>query len=163
MMAFGDAVAIVASNVKGFSKHDFARNHPAGALGKKLLLTVEALMHKKHTLPLVTPTASFKDVLVTITSKKLGLAIIVDEQQALKGIITDGDLRRACEQGPHIFNSQAQDIATLHPKFIAPGMLAYVALEIMEDFNITSLVVVDNNAVVGLVHIHDLIKAGIQG
>ncbi len=163
MMAFGDAVAVVVSSLKGFNKQEFARYHPAGALGKRLLLTVRSLMHAESTLPLLSPTTSFKDLLVTITSKKLGLGIIVDEKQELKGVVTDGDLRRACELGPALFGKVAADIATLRPKFVSPDTLAYAALEIMESFNITSLVVVENNRVVGLVHIHDLIKAGIQG
>lgn len=163
MMAFGDAFAIAASKLKGFSKHDFARNHPAGALGKKLLLTVGSFMHQKLELPLILPQTAFKDLLVTITSKKLGLGILVDEDFHLQGIITDGDLRRACELGPAVFNKKAADLATRDPKSVTVDTLAYVALEIMEDFNITALVVVDHGKVVGLVHIHDLIKAGIRG
>lgn len=162
MMAFGDALALVISNLKNFNKHDFARNHPAGALGKKLTLTVRALMHPIQELPLIAPTTSFKDLLVTITSKKLGLCIVVDHYNILNGIVTDGDLRRGCEMGPAIFNKIAADLMTLNPKVIAPDTLAYVALEMMEDFNITSLVVVEGKQVVGLTHIHDLIKAGIR-
>jgi len=162
MMAFGDAVAVVVSSLKGFNKHEFARYHPAGALGKRLLLTVQALMHHDSALPLIMPATPFKDVVMTITTKKLGLGIVVDERHALKGIITDGDLRRACTQGPTIFNAQAIDLATPNPKVIEPNLLAYSALEIMEKFNITSLVVVEQQRVVGLIHIHDLIKAGIQ-
>lgn len=163
MMAFGDAVAVVVSSLRGFDKREFARYHPAGALGKRLLLTVRSLMHAGDTLPLISPTTSFKELLVTITSKKLGLGIIVDEKRLLKGIVTDGDLRRACELGPSVFNKVAIDIATLNSKFVSPDTLAYAALEIMESFNITSLVVVEHDQVIGLIHIHDLIKAGIQG
>lgn len=161
MMAFGDAVAVVASQIKKFDKHEFARNHPAGALGKRLLWTVRQLMHGGSELPLIAPNASFKEVLVTITSKKLGTSIVVDEALQLKGIISDGDLRRACESGPGVFGLRAIDIATPRPKIISPDDLAFAALETMEAFNITSLVVVERDAVVGLVHIHDLIKAGI--
>jgi arabinose-5-phosphate isomerase len=161
MMAFGDAVAVVVSNLKGFGEHDFARNHPAGALGKRLLLTVSSIMHKDEALPLILPTTPFKDVLVTITSKKRGLGIVIDEHGSLCGIITDGDLRRACECGTKVFDTCALDIATKHPKFIAPNALAYTALRMMEEYNITSLVVVEHEKVVGLVHIHDLIKAGL--
>jgi len=163
MMAFGDAVAVVVSSLRGFSKQEFARYHPAGALGKRLLLTVRSLMHKVETLPLLMPSTTFKDLLVTITTKKLGIGIVIDENRALKGIVTDGDLRRACESGPGVFSKVAMDIATLHPKYIEPDTLAYAALEIMENFNITSLVVVERGAVVGLIHIHDLIKTGIRG
>jgi arabinose-5-phosphate isomerase len=163
MMAFGDAIAVAVSNLKGFSKQEFARYHPAGALGKRLLLTVRSLMHKSEALPLVQPTTSFKDLLLAITSKKLGIGVVIDQNNALQGIITDGDLRRACEQGPDVFSMVARDIATLHPKFVTADTLAFVALEVMEKFNITSLVVVEHEHVVGLIHIHDLIKAGIQG
>ena len=161
MMAFGDAIAIVASSIKGFGEKEFARNHPAGALGKRLLLTVESIMHKGAVLPLLLPEAPFKDVLVAITSKKRGLGIVADENQTLCGIITDGDLRRACELGPKVFDTCAIDIATMYPKVIAPHELAYTALRTMEQYNITSLVVVEHNRVVGLVHIHDLVKAGL--
>lgn len=161
MMAFGDAVALTISNLRGFNEKDFARNHPAGALGKRLLLTVASVMHKNDELPLVFPTTPFKDVLIAITSKKRGLGIVVDNNHELRGIITDGDLRRACELGPKLFDACAQDIATTHPKFIAPHELAYTALLVMEQHNITSLVVVENEKVVGLIHIHDVIKAGL--
>lgn len=162
MMAFGDALAVVTSSLKGFGRHEFACNHPAGALGKRLLLTVRSMMHQSASLPLLMPTTAFKDLLVTITTKKLGLGIVVDARMALEGIVTDGDLRRACELGPEVFNKTAIEIATIHPKFISPDILAYAALQMMEDFNITSLVVVEKQQVVGLVHIHDLIKAGIR-
>jgi arabinose-5-phosphate isomerase len=160
MMAFGDALALVVSSLRGFSEKDFARNHPAGALGKRLLLTVASIMHQQD-IPLILPSTSFKDVLITITSKKRGLGIVVNEDHTLRGIITDGDLRRACELGPNVFATCALDIATLHPKFIAPQELAYTALLMMEQHNITSLVVVADEKVVGLIHIHDLIKAGL--
>ncbi len=163
MMAFGDAVAVVVSSLRGFDKHEFARYHPAGALGKRLLLTVRSLMHRSAELPLIEPQMLFKDLLVTITSKKLGIGIVVNQDQALYGIITDGDLRRACELGPDVFNKTAADIATHNPKFITPETMAFAALGLMEQYNITSLVVVDRGVVVGLVHIHDLIKAGIGG
>jgi len=162
-MAFGDALAVVISMQKNFAPQDFARNHPAGALGKRLLLCISSLMDKGDQLPLVTATTPFKDLLVTITTKKRGIGIVVDDNRHLLGIITDGDLRRACELGPLVFNKTAADIMTRKPKTVTVETLAYVALEVMEDFNITSLVVVENNVVVGLAHIHDLIKAGIRG
>lgn len=161
MLAFGDALAVVVSSKRQFSKQAFARNHPAGALGKKLLLTIRHLMLTGEQLPLVSPDCLFQDLLVLITSKKCGLGIVIDQQQHLLGVVTDGDLRRACNQGPSVFEKTAQQIATVNPKTIHPDTLAYVALQVMEDFNITSLVITDNNQVVGLVHIHDLIKAGI--
>ncbi len=161
-MAFGDALAIAASQRRGFSKLDFARFHPAGALGRRLLLTVDTIMHKDETLPFMKHDASFTDLMYLITSKKLGLGIVVDEQRMLKGVITDGDLRRACEHGPSVFERRAHELMTVNPKTIEPRAMAIQALEVMESYNITSLVVVDRGVVVGVVHIHDLVKAGIK-
>ena len=162
MAAYGDALAIAVSSCKGFTAQDFARNHPAGALGKTLLLEVSALMHTGKQLPLLDPTTPFETVLAIMIEKKLGVGIVVNEQNTLLGIITDGDLRRACAQGPTIFSSVAQDIMTRNPKTTAPCVKASHALAIMEDFSITSLVVLENTNVVGLAHLHDLIKAGIR-
>lgn len=161
-MAYGDALASAASQRKGFSAVDFARYHPAGALGKKLLLTTETVMHKQDTLPFIQATTSFTQLMYAITSGKLGLALVVNDQNELQGIITDGDLRRACEQGPAVFEKQAQDLMNKTPKTIEPELMAMQALETMETHNITNLVVVKGNKVVGVVHIHDLVKAGIK-
>jgi len=161
MIAFGDAVAITVSKAIGFEKIDFARSHPAGALGKQLLCTVQSFMYQKEELPFVLPNALFQDIIVEATSKKLGLAIVIDAKSKLQGIITDGDLRRACKLGPALFAKCACDLMTCKPKTIAPDAKAYKALEIMEKFNITSLMVVERGYVIGLVHIHDLVKAGI--
>ena len=166
MLAFGDALAIVASSVRGFTKNDFARYHPAGNLGKKLLLKVSSIMHHGNDLPIISPADTFKELLFTITSKKLGVGIVVDANNHVLGIVSDGDLRRACNQGPVVFEQQAAQIMTRNPKTIPADILACKALEIMEAFNITSLVVTEDkekeNKVVGLLHIHDLIKAGIR-
>lgn len=163
MLAFGDALAIVVSSIKGFTKNDFARYHPAGNLGKQLLLKVSSIMHQGKDLPIISPDDTFKDLLFTITSKKLGVGIVADANNNLMGIVSDGDLRRACNQGPVVFEKQATQIMTRNPKTIPADILARNALEIMEAFNITSLVVTEENTVVGLLHIHDLIKAGIRG
>lgn len=162
-IAFGDAVAIVVSKIRGFSKNDFAKLHPSGALGKKLLLKVASLMAKGDQLALIYPETNFKDLLLKITNKKLGVGIVVDQNNILLGIITDGDLRRACELGPRVFEKCAKDIMKFEPKKILQDTLAYDALKIMEQFNITSLVVTTpDKKVAGLIHIHDLIKAGIS-
>lgn len=162
MLAFGDALAVVMSKIVGFSKHDFARFHPGGALGKNLLYTTEHFMIPEAQLPFLTVDSSFSEAIVTITQKKLGVGIIIGTGQQLLGIITDGDLRRACERGPHVFSTKAFDIMTTNPKTVQCDAPAYRALEIMEDFNITTLVVMHHRRVVGVVHIHDLIKAGIR-
>ncbi len=161
MLAFGDALAVVVSSKRQFTRQAFARNHPAGALGKKLLLTVRSFMLTGDHLPLLKPETLFQEVLVHITAKKCGMGIVVDEKSRLLGIVTDGDLRRACDEGPVVFEKTALEIATKTPKIISADTLAYVALEMMEDFHITTLVVAEDNKVVGLVHIHDLVKAGI--
>lgn len=161
-MAFGDALGVVVSKLKGFDKKDFAKFHPSGALGKRLLLKISSLMSMGDDLPIISIEESFDELLITITEKKLGIGIVVDDKQKLIGIITDGDLRRACKVGKQIFEKKAKDIMTKNPKFINSDILAYDALQIMEKFNITSLIVVDfNQKVVGVIHIHDLIKAGI--
>ncbi len=173
MMAFGDALAIAINEQKGFTQNDFARFHPAGTLGKKLLMTVNDLMYKESDLPFLYPESAFANILVAITGKKLGVGIVVNHDKKLLGIITDGDLRRACKLGPVVFTKTAADIMTPQPKTIHAGMQASKALAYMETHKITSLVVTDipttittkhknkTNIVTGLLHIHDLIKAGL--
>jgi arabinose-5-phosphate isomerase len=162
MIAFGDAVSVAVSKVRGFEQNDFARTHPAGSLGKRLLSTVQMFMYEKDELPFVSPDTTFQEVILRATEKKLGVAIVADKERRLRGIITDGDLRRSCEHGAKLFSKKAHDIMSKNPKVIAADAKAYSALEIMEQFNITSLLVVEKDVVVGLVHIHDLVKAGIK-
>lgn len=161
MIAFGDALALAVSHQRQFSSQDFACFHPAGTLGKKLLLTVNDIMYTGDELPLLSPLCSFEETIVTITQKKLGVGIVVDESNNLMGIITDGDLRRACSKGVSVFTKKAQDIMTLHPKSIDSTALAQDALNYMEAYNITTLTVLNNQKFIGLLHIHDLIKAGL--
>lgn len=162
-LAFGDALAVVASRLKGLTSQEYALNHPAGALGKRLLWTVRSFMVSGDQLPLLHPTTTFTDLLVAMTRKKFGAGIVVDDHGRLVGLITDGDLRRACNLGPDVFSKTAALIMTPNPKTIAPHELGYRAIDVMEKFNITSLVVTENDGtVVGLVHIHDLIKAGLR-
>lgn len=161
MMAFGDAVAVVVSQLKQFTTDDFARVHPAGALGRKYFLCVSQIMHKQSELPLLCGDAPFKEVILLISRKKYGVGIVVDDQMHLQGIVTDGDLRRACEREDQaVFTQKAQDIMTKQPKSISPQARASEALELMQKYSITSLVVVEEQVVVGLIHMHDLIKLG---
>jgi len=162
MIAFGDAIALAVSKKKGFGQSDFARSHPSGALGKRLTLTVRALMHSAQTIPLLPAHMPFKEILSEISLHKLGVGLVLDDVGHLGGIITDGDLRRACEQGPSVFDRCAHEIMSKMPKTIDVALLAYDALLMMEKFNITSLVVVDNQKPVGVVHIHELVKAGLR-
>lgn len=164
MMAFGDALAVVVSSLRNFDKNCFARFHPSGVLGKRLLLTVRHFMHSDQSLPIIDQNANFSEVICTISAKKLGMGVVVNENMEILGIITDGDLRRACDKfGPSVFVKKATEIMTLNPKTINVEELAYTALSMMESFNITNLVVAENKVAVGIIHIHDLIKAGIKG
>ncbi|KKQ33491.1 MAG: KpsF/GutQ family protein [candidate division TM6 bacterium GW2011_GWF2_37_49] len=164
MQVFGDALAVAVSSIKNFNKADFAKNHPAGALGRRLTLTVQHFMHGGLLSPTISLETKFSEILYTISSKKLGVAVVVDGSNKLLGLITDGDLRRACDKfGPSVFDKKAADVMTLNPKTIDFAKLAFNALEMMDKFNITSLIVTEHdNIVVGVIHVHDLIKAGIK-
>ncbi|MBI5748271.1 MAG: KpsF/GutQ family sugar-phosphate isomerase [Nitrospinae bacterium] len=161
-LAMGDALAIALLDRKGFKKEDFAILHPGGSLGKSLLLTVDDLMHKGDALPVVKEDTPFKDVIYEISSKKLGVTTVVDKNGALKGIVTDGDLRRLLEKSKDIFGITAAEMMTGNPKVIGKNELAAKALQIMEQHSITSLLIVDErNSPTGIVHLHDLLKAGV--
>ena len=161
-LAMGDALAIALLDKKGFKKEDFALFHPAGSLGKSLLLTVADLMHKGDTIPIVKEDTPLKDVIYEISSKKLGVTCVVDGDGVLKGIVTDGDLRRLLEKRRDIFEITASEIMTKNPKTIDKDELAAKALQIMEQYSITSLLIVDGkNSPTGIVHLHDLLKAGV--
>jgi arabinose-5-phosphate isomerase len=162
-LALGDAIAIALMEKRSFKIEDFALLHPGGALGRKLLLKVEDLMHTGSALPKVYADSPTKDALIEITSKRLGIAGVYNRNEEILGVITDGDLRRAIEKYDRgLFDKKASDIMTTNPKVIAKNALAAYALKKMEDFSITSLfVVADENdkCPVGIIHIHDLLKA----
>ena len=161
-LALGDALAISLLKKRGFKKEDFALFHPGGQLGKKLLLKVENLMHKDNEMPLVSEDASMKKTIIEITSKKMGVTIVVDQKNNLLGIITDGDLRRAIEKYSDIMERKALEIMTQNPKTIKASSLAVEALRIMEKYSITSLVVQDKKRKPeGIIHLHDILRSGI--
>ncbi|NPA15132.1 MAG: KpsF/GutQ family sugar-phosphate isomerase [Deferribacteres bacterium] len=162
-LVMGDALAMALLKKKGFKRDDFALVHPAGSLGKRLTLKVEDLMHEGDEIPAVKEETPMKDVVIEISSKRLGMAVVVDEDFKLKGIITDGDLRRFIEKfGKAMFDAKAKELMTKDPKVIKRDALAVEALNIMEKYSITSLVVVDeNNRVEGIIHLHDILKAGV--
>jgi len=168
-MALGDALAVVLLTERGFKPEDFALFHPGGSLGKSLILRVDDVMHGKQDLPSVKPSTPMCDVVVSISSGRLGVTTVLDEARNLVGIVTDGDLRRGVEtKGQDLFVLTAEDIMTRNPKTIKPGELAAAALALMERHSITSLVVVDEDGPgagcgrpVGIVHLHDLLRAGI--
>lgn len=161
-LAMGDAISVVLFEEKGFSAQDFAMLHPAGALGLKLL-TVEDLMHKGDDIPLVSCDTPLKDALFTISAKRLGVTGVVDGSGGLVGVITDGDVRRAMASGVDLFGTRAEQVMTSNPKRLSSSELAASALRKMQKHSITSLFVFDAKdpaRMVGIVHIHDLLKAG---
>lgn len=163
-LAMGDALAVALLIERGFKAEDFALFHPGGALGKKLILTVDELMHAGDAVPLVSADTLMREALFVITAKGLGIAGVTDATGALVGVITDGDLRRALERGVDIINQPAELLMSRNPKRIRRGELAAKALQRMEEFSITSLFVFESDIdprPVGVVHLHDLLKAGI--
>jgi len=159
-MVMGDALAVCLMELKEFNSSDFAKYHPGGALGKKLYLRVEELA-AQHAKPKVLPTATIKEVIIEMTAKRLGAAVVVDETENILGIITDGDLRRMLEKADSFENLQAKDIMSSNPKTIAADMLAVYALDEMRKHDISQLVAENNNIYAGIIHLHDLVKEGI--
>lgn len=162
-LALGDALAVTLLEMKGFKEEDFALLHPGGALGKKLLLRVEDLMHRNKEVPVVHEDTPMKETLLEITSKRLGVTAVVDGQGNLVGVITDGDLRRALESQKDIFRLKAKDLMTRNPKTIPADALAARAVTVMEEHSITSLFILEDGGrkPSGVVHLHDLLKAGV--
>lgn len=159
-MVMGDALAVCLMEIKEFSSKDFAKYHPGGALGKKLYLRVEELA-AQNAKPKVLPTATIKEVIIEMTEKRLGAAVVVNETENILGIITDGDLRRMLEKTDTFANLRAKDIMSSNPKTIAADILAVHALEEMRKHNISQLVVEHENKYAGIIHLHDLVKEGI--
>jgi arabinose-5-phosphate isomerase len=161
-LAMGDALAILLLEKRGFREEDFAIRHPGGILGRKLLLRVEDLMHRGDQIPSVGEETPMREALFEITSKRLGVTGVVNPQGQLVGVITDGDLRRGLEKKLDIFTLKAKDLMTRNPKTIAADTLAAEAVAVMEQFSITSLFVDGGgDGPLGVVHLHDLVKAGI--
>jgi arabinose-5-phosphate isomerase len=159
-MVMGDAIAICLMHAKGFSTDEFARFHPGGTLGKKLYLKVSDLaLHNEK--PQVGEATSLKDVIVEITRKRLGAAAVLDINDELAGIITDGDLRRMLEKNISLQDITAKDIMSVDPKTISSTDLAIEALDLMRKNNISQLLVLDNNRYSGIIHLHDLVREGI--
>ena len=159
-LAMGDAIASTLIKLRGFSSEDFARLHPGGVLGKRLLMTVKDL-YKFNDVPMVQPNAPMQEVILEISGKCLGVTAVVTDGHVV-GAITDGDLRRMLQRTPDYSKLTAQDIMTKEPKTIHENALVVDALELMKKKNITNLFVVDNNnRYMGVIHIHDIIKEGI--
>ncbi|HEY8400189.1 MAG TPA: KpsF/GutQ family sugar-phosphate isomerase [Cytophagaceae bacterium] len=159
-LALGDALAICLLESRNFSSEDFALLHPGGSLGKKLYLKVSDI-YPNHSLPLVKKDATIREVIIEMTSKRLGATAVVDNQDKLVGVITDGDLRRMLTNFDSISELKAADIMSSHPKTIDADEYAVRAVNIMQEKNISQLVVLKDNKVVGFIHIHDLLKEGL--
>lgn len=163
-LAMGDALAVALLLQRGFREEDFALYHPGGALGKRLLLRVDELMHTGNDIPSVRETTLLKDALYEISSKKLGITGVMDDRGGLVGVFTDGDLRRTIESGLEVLNRPITEIMNRNPKRILRTNLAAKALQRMEEHSITSLFVFeceDDRVPVGIIHLHDLLKAGV--
>ncbi|MCP3906918.1 MAG: KpsF/GutQ family sugar-phosphate isomerase [Oceanicoccus sp.] len=161
-LVMGDALAIALLEAKGFSAEDFAFSHPGGALGRRLLLKVEDVMHTGQLIPIVNSGTKLSDALLEVTSKGLGMTTIIDDQQSLLGIFTDGDLRRTLDQSIDIHNTAINDVMTINCKTATANMLAAEALAIMDNGKISVLAVInESNQPIGAVHLHDLLNAGV--
>ncbi len=162
-LAMGDALSVALLEKRGFKEEDFALLHPGGSLGKKLL-KVDELMHKGSRIPLININASMKEAIMEISQKRLGITGVVDGRGSLVGGITDGDLRRTMEKGSDILSKKVEDVMTENPKKIEKGAFAESALKVMEDYSITALFVYEEkrpDKVAGIIHLHDLLKAGV--
>ncbi len=162
-LVLGDALAIALLEARGFTAEDFAFSHPGGALGRRLLLKVEHVMHTGERLPRVPRGTSLRDALLEMTQKGLGMTVIAEADGRLAGIFTDGDLRRALDKGVDVRQTRIDEIMTVHGKTAHAEMLAAEALKIMEDHKISSLVVVDDQELpIGALNMHDLLRAGVM-
>lgn len=161
-LAMGDALAVCLMEKKGFTKEDFLMYHPSGKLGKGLTYKVRDLMITGDKMPVVSDDETFTDVINTISEYKLGMAMVVDSDRKLSGVLTDGDIRRTVIKYHDISNLRIKDVMTSNPKRITSDAYAASALNLMEKFSITALAVVDeNNVPVGVIHVHDLLRAGV--
>jgi len=159
-IALGDALAVCLLELRGFTSRDFAEYHPGGSLGKQLYLKVSDI-YINNELPIVGPNTSLKDVILEISSKRLGCTAVIDDKSSLLGIITDGDLRRMLQKNANLNGIIATDIMTRTPKKIEKDEFAVAALHMMQENNITQLVVMNGSQIAGFIHLHDLLKEGI--
>lgn len=160
-LVMGDALAIALLEARGFTAEDFAFSHPGGALGRKLLVKVEDLMHAGDEIPQVPPDTLLPSALVVMTRKGLGLTTVVDQNGKLLGIFTDGDLRRTVDQGLDINTALIGKVMTAQPLTVHKEMLAAEALGLMEGKKITALVVAEEHQPIGIIHMHDILRAGV--
>ncbi|HEY9149866.1 MAG: KpsF/GutQ family sugar-phosphate isomerase [Gammaproteobacteria bacterium] len=161
-LVMGDALAISLLDARGFTADDFARSHPAGALGRRLLLLIDDIMHTGDAIPRVREDTSLRDALLEMTAKRLGMTAVVDAQGKLTGLFTDGDLRRTLDRGVDIHTTPIHEVMTRAPRTIQPGVLAAEALQVMDSKKINGLIVVNaQQEPVGALNMHDLLRAGV--
>lgn len=161
-LVMGDALAVALLEARGFTAEDFARSHPAGSLGRKLLLQIDDIMRKNHAIPRVTQDTLLKDALLEMSTKGMGMTTVVDTNGKLTGIFTDGDLRRVFDQSINLHTTPIMNVMNKQCKTTTTGILAVEALKLMEDHSISALVVVDANQMpIGAVHLHDILRAGV--
>lgn len=161
-LVMGDALAIALLQARGFSEEDFALSHPGGSLGKRLLLRIDELFHSGDELPIVSENATVSEALIEVTEKKLGMTCVTNSKGYLVGIYTDGDIRRTLTRQCDINTTQLKDVMTCNARTISKGMLAAEALALMQKHSITALIVADeNNRPIAVLHLHDLLKAGV--
>lgn len=158
-LVMGDCLAVCLMEMRNFKSEDFAKYHPGGALGKKLLLRVKDMLDESKK-PTVSPESNIQTVIFEISEKRLGVTAVVENDKII-GIITDGDIRRMLSKTETITGISARDIMTKNPKMIQPDDMVVEALNIMEDFSITQLIVAENNSYKGVIHLHDILKEGI--
>ncbi len=159
-LVMGDALAIALLEARGFTAQDFALSHPGGSLGKRLLLYVDSLMHTGENIPMVKPDCVLSHALVEISKKRLGMTTIVDDQKKLLGVFTDGDLRRTIDKGLDVYSTPIEKVMTRQCITLTPKLLAASALQIMQAYKITAVVVINNDHIPqGIIHIHDLLQA----
>lgn len=159
-LVIGDALAVCLLEYRGFSSEDFAKFHPGGALGKKLYMRVNDL-YKNNEIPKVTENENVKNVIIEISSKRLGATVVLDKSDKVLGIVTDGDIRRMLQKYDSFENLTAKDIMSKNPKTVNKDELAINAFHLMENNNITQLVVVQKDKYIGMVHLHDILREGI--
>jgi arabinose-5-phosphate isomerase len=162
MLAMGDALAVTLLEARGFTATDFARSHPGGSLGRKVFLRVEDIMRRGDDLPRTAPTATLAQGLQEMTRKGLGMTIVVDPQDTVLGIFTDGDLRRLIDRQVSIHTLSMQDVMTTKCRTIGPRELAAVGVQLMDQHRIAVLPVIENGRLLGAFNAHDLLRAGVM-
>ena len=160
-LVMGDALAIALLEARGFNAEDFAFSHPSGALGRKLLLRVKDIMHEGDQIPVVTADKTLQDALIEMTQKGLGMTTIMSDDAKLVGIFTDGDLRRIIDLKVDFATTSVSDVMSEDPKTVPQNMLAAEALTIMEKASITALIVEEEDHITGVLHLHDILRAGV--